>query len=131
MAHRIIARLLLVCYGVIALWGQGLHSLVDDDGCEAAPPAEVSAEGGDYVRQAPSSCPLPEGEGSYLSGATHVHDCDHCPICQFQSLGQHYVVPAPTEIGLAACDNFLPGHVQSVQCPAPFSPAQPRAPPVI
>jgi hypothetical protein len=128
MAYRLIARMLLVCYGVIALWGQGLHSLVDEDGCEAGEHGVAVVEAVSHsvcVSDAANSQEL-----NSVSGVGHLHDCDHCPICQFQSLGQHYVVPTSAEIGLTACDNFLPGHVQLVQCPAPFSPAQPRAPPV-
>lgn len=129
MAHRLTARVLLVCYGVIALAGQGLHSLVDDDGCDVGEHGVAVVEA--VLHSVDVSDAVSGQELSNVSGVGHLHDCDHCPICQFQSLGQHCVVPAPTEICLAACDNFLPGHVQSVQCPAPFSPAQPRAPPVV
>ena len=32
MFYRLTARVLLACYGVIALAGQGLHEFLDDDG---------------------------------------------------------------------------------------------------
>jgi hypothetical protein len=36
MHRRLTARVLLACYGMIALAGQGLHEFLDDDGCDRA-----------------------------------------------------------------------------------------------
>jgi hypothetical protein len=128
MLLRVTARALLVCYGVIALWGQGLHEFLDDDGCgqancsipAAVAPVQVAALVGEAG----------QGLAVHSPSGSHVHDCDNCPICQFQALGQHFIAAPPTTISLAASDNLSAGSIEPVHCPALFSPAQPRAPPV-
>jgi hypothetical protein len=70
------------------------------------------------------------GSRTVESPARHQHDCDHCPICQHQSMGQHFIASAPSGIGLAVCEILLPGRIASVHCPALFSSSQPRAPPI-
>jgi hypothetical protein len=126
--RRKTAYLMLTCYGVIALWGQGLHEFLDDDGCdqvEQSVPAVVApAQGGALAKLAEPSLTVRSPTGG------HVHDCDNCPICQFQALSQHFVAPPCAEIGMAVCDYLSPGQAESVDCPALYSLAQPRAPPV-
>jgi hypothetical protein len=119
MVRRFATHVLLFCYGVAVLWGQGLHEFLDD-GCErseqtATAVVVVQSVGPAGAMQSPSGC--------------HDHDCEHCPICQFQALGQHFVAPPPAESGIAVCDIVSPEQ-ESAFCPALFSPAQPRAPPV-
>jgi hypothetical protein len=133
MFYRLTARVLLACYGVIALWGQGLHEFLDDDGDLAKPAAVVAvilvdvslAPLAGQANQAEPQCVVQSPSGG------HCHDCDHCPICQFQSMGQHFAAPPPAETVLAVCELLSPGHTESVHCPALFSPAQPRAPPIV
>ena len=128
MFSRLTARVLLVCYSVIALAGQGLHEFLDDDGCDqvgqSAAAMIAPAQDGALVNQAESPLAVRAPTGG------HVHDCDNCPICQFQALSQHFVAPPCAEIGIAVCDYLSPGHAESVDCPAHYSLAQPRAPPV-
>jgi hypothetical protein len=124
--RRLTAGVLLACYGLIALWGQGLHALVDDDDgncCEL--PTQIVAAGGLAETIGSLQCASFIHAGSGL----HEHDCDNCPICQFHAAGQHFVAPAPTQFELSACEILSPPATESVHCPALFSPAQPRAPP--
>jgi hypothetical protein len=127
MLHRLTAQVLLACYAVIALAGQGLHEFLDDDGCDQVGRSIPAA-----VARAQSAAESQAGQtlAVRVPSGGHVHDCEHCPICQFQALGQHFVAAAPAASGLALCDILSPGHVESVYCPAQFSPAQPRAPPI-
>ena len=123
MFHRLTARLLLACYGVTALFGQGLHEWIDDDDCcgDAVVATAVVAD------SQPSSGPhISAGErhGSH-------HDCDHCAICQHQSLGQLFIAVPVAEIVLGVCELRSPCAPDSVVCPALFSLAQPRAPPAV
>jgi len=114
-----------VCYGVIALWGQGLHEFLDD--CDhigqsvtaALAPAEINGQ----VDQAGQFVMIGSPNG-------HIHDCDHCPICQFQALGQHFSARPAAVSALAVCEVLSPIRAEPVHCLALFSPAQPRAPPV-
>jgi hypothetical protein len=134
MLQRLTVRCLLVCYGVIALWGQGLHEFLDGDDCDR--PAEIDRS---VIAAAPFGDATPCFDGAvgrlvsttsiHAPNAKHEHDCDHCPICQFQALGQHFVA-APQVIvvlvggGVLSSDSIAPVH-----SPALFSLAQPRAPP--
>ena len=100
MFHRITARLLLACYGVTALFGQGLHEWIDDDDCcgDVVVATTVVAD------SQPASGPqfsAGEPNGSH-------HDCDHCPICQHQSLGQLFVAVSANEILLGVCELLSP-----------------------
>ncbi|HTQ37491.1 MAG TPA: hypothetical protein VMJ32_00590 [Pirellulales bacterium] len=134
MFYRLTARVLLAWYGVIALWGQGLHEFLDDDGCcdqaqQSAPAAVASAE----ITAQVTLVGLSSQTGPALavqSPSGHCHDCDNCPICQFQAVGQHFVPPPPAVAALVACEILSSSPVESIHCPALFSSAQPRAPPV-
>jgi hypothetical protein len=128
MFSRLTTRVLLVCYGVIALAGQGLHEFLDDDGCVVAQASATAANIPDQSAAATSE--LGQTLTARSTGGSHVHDCDHCPICQFQALGQHFIAPAPAASGSAQCDILSADQVEPVHCPALFSPAQPRAPPI-
>ena len=129
MFQRLATRLTLACYGVIALSGQGLPLFLHECGHEIADhyrPALVSplnvagvSSGADW-----------EGDNDSLTDRSE-HDCDHCAICQHQSLGQIFVALPPVEIVLAACEVLSPLAPELVVCPAHFSVAQPRAPPVV
>jgi hypothetical protein len=123
MFHRLTARLLLACYGVIALFGQGLHEWIDDDDCcgDAVVATAVVADS-----QPSSGLQVSDGEPN----GRH-HDCDHCPICQHESLGQLFVAVPVADFVLRACELISPSAPESVICPALFSSAQPRAPPAV
>ena len=117
MFHRLAIRTTLLCYSVIALFGQGLHEWIEHDDDDAQPEVAVS------------TCHSP---GPYVLAAEHggcEHDCDHCAICQHQAQGQFFVAAPPLEILLAVCELLSSHAPEAVICPAHFSPAQPRAPP--
>ena len=130
--RRKTAYLMLTCYGVIALWGQGLHEFLDDD-CDQ--PEQLTA-----VAIATSLDVQPlfvhqenGSDGTMAIGSPsggNQHDCDNCPICQFQAMGQHFVAPHPADSGLINCEMLSPGRIELVYCPALYSVAQPRAPPM-
>jgi hypothetical protein len=127
MIHRLTARVLLACYGIVALWGQGLHEFLDEDCGRVENSALADAGSAQFVNQA--TC-VDRSIAVHAPSGDHVHDCDNCPICQFQTIGQHFVAPPPSENGIAVCGILYPGKVESVYCPAHFSPEQPRAPPI-
>jgi hypothetical protein len=126
--RRKTAYLMLTCYGVIALCGQGLHEFLDDD-CDQ--PEQSTA-----VATSPDAEPLfvlHESESGAVIGSPsggHQHDCDNCPICQFQAMGQHFVAPPPADSGLINCEKLSLRRIELVYCPAFYSVAQPRAPPI-
>jgi hypothetical protein len=126
--HRPTARVLLACYSLIALCGQGLHTLVDDDCCDSAPVVAASATV-ESASQLPNAADVLSGVVHSGSGS-HEHDCEHCAICKFHAAGQHFVAPVLTHVDLTACEILSPPAFEPVHCPALFSPAQPRAPPV-
>ena len=118
MFRRLAIRSTLLCYSLIALLGQGLHEWIDHD------------DDHDSAACVASVCP---SLGSQVSPAHHEgceHDADHCAICQHHSLGQIFVAAPPAEILLAVYEFLSPPAPERVVCPALFSPAQPRAPPV-
>jgi hypothetical protein len=127
MFQRLTARVLLACYGVIALYGQGLHAFLDDDDCD-----QVVSSALDVITPLLFAGQANQTQQHVVieSPRGHEHDCDHCPICQHQAMGQHFIAPAPANIGLEMCALLSPGRPESVHCPALFSPARPRAPPV-
>jgi len=126
--RRKTAYVMLTCYGVIALCGQGLHEFLDDD-CDQ--PEQSTA-----VATSPDAEPLfvlHESESGAVIGSPsggHQHDCDNCPICQFQAMGQHFLAPPPADNGLINCEKLTPGRIELVFCPTLYSVAQPRAPPI-
>lgn len=115
MFHRLAVRTTLLCYSVIALFGQGLHEWLEhDDDLPVAVAVNVHSLSGPQVTAADQH---------------DEHDCDHCAICQHQSQGQFFVPAPPLEILLAVCELLSTPAPEAVVCPAHFSPAQPRAPP--
>jgi hypothetical protein len=123
MFRRLPTYLSLVCYSAIALWGQGLHEFLDDD-CDHVDQSSIVAS--------QSAEPVSAVGGYSISAHQgHVHDCDNCPICQFQSMGQHFIAPLPADVGLVKCDVLSDRSTESVYCPTFHSPAQPRAPPLV
>ena len=123
MPRRLPAYLSLLCYSAIALCGQGLHEFLDDD-CDHAEPSIV-------VASQPTASASESGGISIGSHHGHVHDCDNCPVCQFQAMGQHFVAPLPTNIGLEKCETLSDNSTESICCPTLYSSAQPRAPPLV
>jgi hypothetical protein len=129
MFHRVTTSLMLACYSVIALFGQGLHSFMEAHADVAADhhrlPSVASLHvaecGAGTIREVAIDSPDNHSE----------HDCDHCAICQHQSLGQIFVATPPVKIVLAACDYHSLPAPKSVLGPALFSVAQPRAPPAV
>jgi len=113
MIRRFVARFTLVCYGAIALWGQGLHCLIEEHG------------------HAHLACNSLSNLAAIESPSDQCHhDCDTCAICQHHSLGQIFVAPVPVESGQDVCEGIASSVPQIVICQAHFSLAQPRAPPV-
>jgi len=121
MFRRFAAWLTLACYGLIAVFGQGLHGWLEHRHDEAAPTAVVV--GFDW----PSA-------GILLTSAEtghHNHDEHSCSICQHHSLGQLFFAPQPVVTAIVECGLASSTAHDSAQPPALFSPAQPRAPPVV
>jgi hypothetical protein len=120
MFQRFATRLMLLCYSVIALGGQGLHLLqhghAHDDGDEH-PPALVAAADG--MPQVVDTHSHEDGE----------HDSEHCAVCQHHALGQLFITTPPVETVLGVCELLSTPAPETVICPTLFSPAQPRAPP--
>jgi len=119
MLRRLPTYLSLFCYSAIALCGQGLHEFLDDD-CDHLDQSIVANQSTND-----------SGVVSIGSHQGHAHDCDNCPVCQFQAMGQHFVAPPPTDIGLVKCDILSDNTTESVYCPTLYSSAQPRAPPLV
>ena len=119
MFHRFKIWLTLVCYGAIALGGQGWHLLQHDHG--------------------PDDHEIVESHGSHGS-AGHFsldhspddcdHDSEHCAVCQHHSLGQLFIATPPAQVVLGVCELLDSAAPDVVVCPALFSSAQPRAPPI-
>ena len=83
MFRRVTARLTLACYGLIAVFGQGLHEWLEHDHDDGAPTAVVVGF------DSPSL-------GIQLTSAEtghHNHDEHSCSICQHHSLGQLFFAP--------------------------------------
>jgi hypothetical protein len=118
MFQRFAIRMTLLCYSVIALFGQQLHEWIEHDDGDEHPAAVVAvfspSSGPQIAADQPNGC---------------EHDCDHCAICQHQSLGQIFVATPPLEILLGVRELLSLPAPEPVVCPAHFSPAQPRAPP--
>jgi hypothetical protein len=147
MIRFLAARLMLVCYSAIALTGQGLHAWTDNhEHCPEAAESIASATTCGHSHGSHSHCGHHHGSchtqvaakktinRSHQSGwhsPGHFHDCDHCAVCQHQSLGQIFVAAPPAEIVLAACEQLSEHALDAFICPALFSPAQPRAPPAV
>lgn len=123
MLRRLPAYLSLICYSAIALCGQGLHEFLDDDGDHAEQPSVTAV--------ASQTISLGDLGSKIGSPQSHAHDCDNCPICQFQAIGQHFIAPPPTDVGLVKCDILSDNSTDSVYFSALYSPAQPRGPPLV
>jgi hypothetical protein len=125
MFHRFAVRLTLACYGLIAVFGQGLHCWLEHDDDGELAHAQVAVVAAAEIGSTADGM-LSAGDG----GQHHGHDEHDCSICQHHSLGQLFVAAAPAETALAACGFVSSSAHESAHCPALFSPAQPRAPPV-
>ncbi|HEY2827684.1 MAG TPA: hypothetical protein VGJ04_08800 [Pirellulales bacterium] len=123
MFHRSLARLTLACYGLIAVFGQGLHFWLepDDQYGTAQNAAVVKSASGSSV----------DGVPCFESDSHHRgHDDHDCSICQHHSLGQILVASAPVDRAPVVGEFLSASEAESAHCPALFSPAQPRAPPI-
>ena len=85
---NLLIRSAIVCYAIVGLFGQGLHSLpgcnhdfcCDEDQCGASGDSHGPV-GSDSIVSAEST-------------ANHSgHDHANCPICQFQAQGQILTMP--------------------------------------
>ena len=94
LAKNLLIRWLILSYGVIALFGQGLHALpgcchdcdcgaacCDDDG-DCCGAVSDHAEPVHFELSGLATVNRPSGEHH------HEHDCANCAICQFQAQGQ-------------------------------------------
>jgi hypothetical protein len=139
--HRFAAKLTLVCYSAIALGGQGLHLLQHEHGHDDHddhPPALVAANHDGAGHQCTDDAQtlaerVAPGQHKAVVSDSHEdrdHDNEHCAVCQHHSLGQLFVAAAPVEFVLGVCALLSTPAPQTIVCPALFSPAQPRAPPI-
>ena len=121
MFRRFTAWLTLACYGLIAVFGQGLHGWLEHGHNDEAPATVVAVD-----FDSPSV-------GIQLTSAEtghHNHDEQSCSICQHHSLGQLFFAPPPVVAALVECGFVSLTAHDSAQPPALYSPALPRAPPV-
>ncbi len=118
MLRKLTLRVMLLCYGTVALAGQGLHLLVH----------EHERDGDEHAPVVAAADPLQQPAASHSHDDDH--DCDHCAVCQYHSLGQLFVAAPPTEIVLGLCQLLNTAAPQRIRQPAIYSPAQPRAPPI-
>jgi hypothetical protein len=125
MFHRFAVRLTLACYGLIAVFGQGLHFWLEHDDDIGPAHGTVALVAAAEIGSTADGV-LSAGAG----GQHHGHDEHDCSICQHHSLGQLFVAAPPAETALAACGFLSSSARESAHCPALFSPAQPRAPPI-
>jgi hypothetical protein len=159
MLQRFTTLLLLACYSVIALGGQGLHLLANDCACTSgecevaceAKPTECShrhkcghthrhssqqpsakKNGADpSVAHAATKSSGSSGPAIRSQSSGNGHDCEHCALCQHQSLGQIISMSPPAISGPVVCDTLCSLSAESALCPALHSSAQPRAPPAV
>jgi hypothetical protein len=138
MVRFLAARLILIAYSVTALAGQGLHAWIDDcDGCQEAVSVhdghshDGHAHGHHHHDADVAQATNKHSHEAGFHSPSHSHDCDHCAICQHQSLGQMFIAEPPAELVLAVCEQFSDHAPAAIACPALFSPAQPRAPPTV
>jgi hypothetical protein len=146
--HRLTALGLFFLYSVTALCGQGLHFLDADCGCCSEAQADDSAGhastcahshrcGHPHRHTAKKSASVaadqrlrgdwPVAESQPPAG----HDCEHCAICQHQSLGQMQGIPASAVISPIFVEFVRPLSAESALSVEYFSPALPRAPPTV
>ena len=113
MFRRSIIFTMLVCYGATALVGQGLHNCIH---------ADASNRHGDCA-----------GPSQLFASADELdhHDNAHCSICQHQSLGQLYVVESQVDSASQLREFYRCRAPVRIRCLVQFSPAMPRAPPMI
>jgi hypothetical protein len=134
MLQHLTASLILVCYSVIALFGQGLHAWLHDHGNEHRElhSLAVMASIGSAELETNRKCTGSTGQIMLDSADDNCleHDADHCAICQHHSLGQMFVAASPATVVLARCALLSTAAPEMIVCPTPFSVAQPRAPPV-
>ena len=134
MLKRLTASLILICYSVIALFGQGLHAWLHDHGNEhgESHTLAVMASIGSAELETHRKCTGVIGQIMLDSADDDCseHDPDHCAICQHHSLGQIFVAASPATVVLARCALLSTAAPEMIVCPTPFSVALPRAPPV-
>jgi hypothetical protein len=134
MLKRLTASLILVCYSVIALFGQGLHAWLHDHGNEHRESHSLALmlPIGSVELETNRTCAGTTGHITLDSADDDCseHDADHCAICQHHSLGQIFVATLPTRIVLARCALLSTPAPDLIVCPTLFSVALPRAPPV-
>ena len=158
MLHRFTTCLLLACYSAIALGGQGLHWVLGDDSCCTAAVETQAESGASKAVASKSTCQhrhvcnhshghshrgavaakskpvtTKSADANRLAVRSHrdgsQHDCDHCTICQHQSLGQLVASDSVELCGLLGCDEFRPTYRLPLALAAAHSLSQPRAPP--
>ena len=134
MLHRPTAWLVLICYSVVAQFGQGLHELLHDHGNEhreshsLARMALISSP--ELVTHKKCTGTIGQITLDSADDDCSEHDADHCAICQHHSLGQMFVATSPARIVLTRCAILSTPAPDMIVSPTPFSVAQPRAPPV-
>ncbi len=158
MLYQATIWLLLACYSVIVLCGQGLHAWIEhgtccvSDNCEERDLSHKSScshashrcthhhshgtkKHFSKARSASQPTKIPAGQvtasgliQSHSSGSSH--DCEHCVVCQHQSLGQIFAFTPPTIQGPVVCESVCSLYQQPAFAPTLRSSAQPRAPPV-
>jgi hypothetical protein len=129
MNRRVTSWLTLGCYSAIALLGQGLHAWIHD-GCDEHEHSSTAAAVTPLVGY------LADGAGARISDGTTdddccQHDAEHCAICQHHSLGQIFAATPPVQGAPEVCELLSDVAPEAVNCPALYTPAQPRAPPTV
>jgi len=121
MLRRKLVLPTLVCYGLIAVFGQGLHLwLAHDD--------ELFCN--DHEQVACDQLGSPQGAVRSSDQYRHGHNEQECSICQHHSLGQFFVAESPSAIAIVECGFTTVLMRESANCPTHHSPSQPRAPPL-
>jgi hypothetical protein len=122
MLRRKLVLPTLVCYGLIAVFGQGLHVWFEHDGEQAF--------GGD--RDLVACDPFHSTHECLRTGDQHHpgHNEQQCSICQHHSLGQFFVAESPSAIAIVECGFTTVLTHESANCPTHHLPSQPRAPPL-
>jgi Protein of unknown function (DUF2946) len=130
MLRRISAYLMLICYGVLSLGGQGLHALehlhVEHEHTDqASGDLELSS-----LVDAGSTAGAVVGCPTDDDGDDCHHDAEHCAICQHHSLGQIFSATPPIQLAIEVREYLSSIAPEPIVCRVPFSPARPRAPPI-
>ena len=105
MLQRLTVWLILICYSVIALFGQGLHEWPHDHGNEHREShslARMALISSSPELETHRTCPGTTGQIMLDSADDDCseHDADHCAICQHHSLGQMFVAASPATVAV-------------------------------